>query len=449
MQLKLQILIVSLIITVLVFILRIFAFLISKSLVILADTLHSLFDFLAGIIAVYAMTISLKPPDKEHTYGHTKAENIGGLLEAILLLSIVIFISYEAIERFFTGVFLIEFNIIVLSLMGITVLLDYWRYRVLEKYAKKYSSQILKGESLHFSSDMYATLTILAIISLGLFFPNTLIFIIDIIAAISLSLYFTFASLSLSKISLSELMDISPKGLIEEVNKIIESSGVKCKSIRARKISNKIFIDSTICLPSSEDVKSAHDITEIIENKVKEKYKEYEVDMIIHVEPLIDENFRERLFKVIKEFKDLKDIHNLIITKKNGKYNIRMHAEFDPNLSIKYASEISNKLKIKIKENFEEVNEVLIHIEPYKRKEIRDIRKIIEKEISKDKLLKEYIKLKSIKIIKIKEKYFLDVICKSSPNLTVEETHELVNKIELFLKEKLGEDTEITMHVET
>ena len=121
------------------------------SLGILSEALHSGLDLVAAIITYFSVQISDKPADKEHNYGHGKVENFSALIETLLLLITCVWIIYEAIQRLTSGNTHIEINawsyIVVIS----SIIIDATRSRALYKVAKKHNSQALEADALHFS----------------------------------------------------------------------------------------------------------------------------------------------------------------------------------------------------------------------------------------------------------------------------------------------------------
>ncbi len=331
---QVNVVLISLFVTISIVIIRFVAFIISNSVLILSDALHSLFDLVSGIIATYAIFIASKPSDIEHTYGHGKAENIGGFLESIILIIILLFIIYES---YFRLIYIQETEIyygwLIILLIGITIILNIWRSRALIRAAKVYKNQIIEADALHFLSDLYGTLPILAIVILGsTVISNSIILkYLDPIAAIVVSVYFAYPSIRISKSAIDELMDRAPKGIIEEVQKIITEEGAEVERIRCRKSGNKVFIDAIIKVPENFDIKEMHKITEAIEKRVDILLGNLEADVVIHAEPSVSREVYELKSNIAKITKDIKSdlrIHNVEISKTGGKYDVRMHLEF-------------------------------------------------------------------------------------------------------------------------
>ena len=131
--------------------------LMTGSLGILSEAAHSGLDLVAAVVTLFAVRISGRPADREHTYGHGKVENLSALFETVLLLVTCIWIIYEAIQRLFFKEVLVEASIWAFVIMGVSIVIDFSRSRALARVAKKYQSQALEADALHFSTDIWSS----------------------------------------------------------------------------------------------------------------------------------------------------------------------------------------------------------------------------------------------------------------------------------------------------
>jgi len=131
------------------------------SLGLLSEALHSGLDLVAAVITYFSVRLSDKPPDKEHNFGHGKIENFSALVETILLFVTCIWIIYEAIHRMITGKIEIEVNVWSYVVIITSIVVDVSRSRALYKVARKYNSQALEADALHFSTDIWSSSVVL------------------------------------------------------------------------------------------------------------------------------------------------------------------------------------------------------------------------------------------------------------------------------------------------
>src|SRR3954469_21241839 len=136
------------------------------SLGILSEAAHSGLDFLAAFITLLSVRVSDNPADADHQYGHGKVENFSAFLETGLLLVTCVWIVWEAVQRLLYHTAHIEPTKAAFGVMFLSMALDFWRSGRLSKIAKKYDSQALEADTLHFSTDIWSSGVV--IIGLGL-----------------------------------------------------------------------------------------------------------------------------------------------------------------------------------------------------------------------------------------------------------------------------------------
>jgi cation diffusion facilitator family transporter len=134
----------------------------TNSLGILSEAAHSGLDLLAAIITLFAVIFADRPADDDHRYGHGKIENISAFTETLLLIVTCVWIMIEAIQRLLTHTHHVETTVWSFVVMGTSVLIDITRSRALYRVAKRHKSQALEADALHFSSDVWSSLTVIA-----------------------------------------------------------------------------------------------------------------------------------------------------------------------------------------------------------------------------------------------------------------------------------------------
>ncbi|MBN1251152.1 MAG: cation transporter [Bacteroidales bacterium] len=254
---------------------------ITGSLGILSEALHSALDLVAAAITWIAVRISDKPADKEHHYGHGKVENLSALLETILLLITSVWIIYEAIKRLVSGNTNIEVNIWSYIVVITSIVIDFSRSRALMKVAKKHNSQALEADAIHFSTDIWSS----AVVLLGLICANFGIFIADSIAALAVAIIVIYVSYKLGKRSINVLLDRVPDDIYDKIKEIVDN--IKeveyYHDLKVRAAGADIFVELNIHVQSKLDIKQSHDISTLVEQKVKSQISRSHVH--VHIEP--------------------------------------------------------------------------------------------------------------------------------------------------------------------
>src|SRR6202049_1957063 len=132
------------------------------SLGVLSEALHSGLDLLAAVITFLSVRVSDEPADERHPYGHGKFENFSAFVETGLLLLTALYIIYEAFSRLFFRSVHIEPSITAIVILFCALGVDLTRARALSHVAKKYSSDALEADALHFSTDVWSTMVVIA-----------------------------------------------------------------------------------------------------------------------------------------------------------------------------------------------------------------------------------------------------------------------------------------------
>jgi cation diffusion facilitator family transporter len=263
--------------------------LITNSLGILAEAAHSGLDLVAAAMTYFAVRVSDKPADIEHTFGHGKIENLSALFETVLLLATSAWIIYEAVQRLFFVTVKVEASIWSFVVMGTSIAIDYTRSRILYRAARKYKSQALEADALHFSTDIWSSsVVILGLIGLsvarivpGLDWMHKA----DSIAAFVVAVIVIYVSGELGWRTISALLDTAPRGLADKIEKMAASvDGVMdAHAIRIRPSGAHTFIDMHVTMDGSVTLREAHAATEVIENAILKEISP--ADVTVHVEP--------------------------------------------------------------------------------------------------------------------------------------------------------------------
>ncbi len=259
------------------------------SLGILAEAAHSALDMVAAVVTWFAVRASSKPADQEHRYGHGKVENLSALFETILLLITCGWIGYEAVRRIASGRVDVEVTFWAFAVMGVSIIVDISRSRMLRKAAKKYNSQALEADALHFSTDIWSSaVVILGLICVALsdIIPNAdILHYADAVAALVVGVIVVQISWQLGRRTIAALLDAAPAGLEEKVIAAAERiPGVlNCHHVRVRSSGPQTFIDLHVLLDGHLPLQDAHRLTEEVEKAIEAACPD--ADVTVHPEP--------------------------------------------------------------------------------------------------------------------------------------------------------------------
>src|SRR5689334_14123178 len=184
------------------------------SLAILSEAAHSLIDFFATVMTYFAVRVSGKPADDEHHYGHGKVESITALAETALLFVLAAAVIFEATRRLLgDSGHAIEAGVAAFGVIVVSIVVDFWRARMLNRVAEETSSEALEADALHFSSDMWSSAAVLVgLAGVALGFPKA-----DAIAALVVAVFVCVAGYRLGRRTIDTLTDTAPEGATKTI----------------------------------------------------------------------------------------------------------------------------------------------------------------------------------------------------------------------------------------
>ncbi|MGN7313124.1 cation diffusion facilitator family transporter [Alkalicoccobacillus gibsonii] len=263
--------------------LKIVVGLITGSVAVLSEAIHSSLDLMASLIAFFSVRISKKPADSVHPYGHGKVENLSGTIETILIFVAGIWIIYECVHK------IVHPEPLQLPLLGVLVMvvgatINFIVSKIVRKEADRVHSVAMKSNALHLLTDVYTSLGVA--VSL-LLVTLTGWYILDSIIGMVLAVYIMIEAFKLMKETFPPLIDSRLTESEESaVLKIIESfkeEYLEVHNFRTRRSGPQEYIDFHLVVPSDASMGDVHDLCDRMEGKIEEEFPHSEV--FIHPEP--------------------------------------------------------------------------------------------------------------------------------------------------------------------
>src|SRR3954454_2743490 len=221
--------------------------LLSGSLALLSEAAHSALDFAATVMTWYAVRISGKPADDEHHYGHGKVESVTALIETGLLFVLSGFVIWEAIKRLLLAEgHAVEATIWAFGVIIGSIVVDFFRARLLYRVAGETKSAALEADALHFGSDMWSSIAVLlglGGVALGYSWA-------DSAAAIIVASVICVAGWRLGRRTIETLTDTAPAGAADKVTEIVGSTPgvVAVERVRVRPAGATLFVDLNVAV---------------------------------------------------------------------------------------------------------------------------------------------------------------------------------------------------------
>jgi len=263
--------------------LKVFAGILSGSVSIISEAIHSGIDLIASFIAYCSVKISSKPPDYEHPYGHGKIENFSGLIEGLLIFIAAFFIINEAVVKLINPSEVGE-TWIGIIIMFVSAIVNVVVSKFLYKVAKEEDSMALEADALHLKTDVYTSIGVgVGLIALEI----TKLVILDSLIAISVALLIMKEAYHLCDNALKPLID-SRLSEEEEAKICIVMESYKdhiidYHNLCTRKAGNTKYIEFHMTVNKRLSVEESHEICEEIERDLEEVLKN--TDVLIHIEP--------------------------------------------------------------------------------------------------------------------------------------------------------------------
>jgi cation diffusion facilitator family transporter len=266
--------------------LKVVAYLLTGSIGFLSDALESAANIIAAVITLFALIVAARPPDKEHAFGHSKAEYLSSGIEGALILIAALVIIYQAIQRLFTPQPLEQVGLGML-ISAVAAMINLATARVLLRAGDLHRSAALTADAQHLLTDVWTTIGV--ILGVGLAGLTGLIWLDPVIALI-IAGRILFTGVKIVRTSANGLMDAGlPAGEISRAENILKrhgADGVNYHALRTRQAGSQRFLSVHIQVPGEWSVQRGHELLETIEREIRNELNP--ISVITHLEPAED-----------------------------------------------------------------------------------------------------------------------------------------------------------------
>jgi len=453
---KIKVALHSLYAAVAITVIKLFAAYFSGSLAVLSEVFNSGIDIFVCLVTIISIKYSSRPPDEDHNYGHEKVENFSALFQVFILFITSAYIIYEAMQRLFSDRTVeVKISVWIFLALIVSMIIDFYRARILKKTARETKSNALEADALHFSSDILSSFVV--IIGLLLVYLN-ISKAADTIAALVVTGIIIYLGYKLSKKAIDSLMDRVPAGLYEKVKyETLLIKGVEnIKSYRIRSSGSKIYIDMTIFISRLVPFSKAHDIMDGVERKIHELIEN--ADVVIHSEPVEtnSETINDKIRMIVNDY-GMK-CHDIYSHKIDNEIYSELHIEIDNTNDLTKAHNTVTEIEERIKKDIDVISHIKIHIdEPSEIVfDTRDITQTSNEIVSKVKNIlsecSDVISSDEIHVISTNGKIRVSMNCVFNNIHSLDEVHDIVtvleSKIYLGLKENYPKLSNVIIHAE-
>ena len=431
--------------------------LLTGSLGILSEAMHSILDLVAAAITYFSVRVSDLPADPQHPFGHGKVEHLSAFVETGLLIVTCVGIVWEAGRRLFFHDVHVDASLWGFAVMFISITLDTFRSRALFRVARKYNSQALEADALHFSTDVYSSsVVILGLVLVRISHEPGLrwLRVADPLAALMVAFIVVYITLRLGKRSVNALVDAAPTGTSDLIAKqVSQVAGVlSLDRIRARESGSRVFVDLRLTLASNISLEHAQSVADVVEREVHRLLPT--ADVVIHALP--QEPSSGDLVAKIRAVAHRGNflVHEVTAYEVNGRVNVHLDLEVDPQLRLAEAHDQSTLLESEIKANLPEVDEVNVHLEPLivaveSGNKARMDDAIVRRKL--EELAREtpgVLNCHSVEAHQVGDNVLVRLHCTLEPDLPIARVHDITEAVEFKFREAFPQISKITIHAE-
>jgi cation diffusion facilitator family transporter len=265
-------------------VLKVVAGVITGSVAIITEAVHSAVDLVASVVAYFSVRKAEEPADRSHPYGHEKVENLAAALEGVLIVLGAAIIIYEAIGKLSEGATIEKLGIGI-AVIGVSAAVNFAISGYLYRQAKLTDSPALEGDAAHLRTDAITSLGVLVALALV---AITGIEELDAIAALVVAVAIVFAGVRLVSRSSRVLVDEAlPDDELERIGEAIESSGmpevIGYHKLRARRAGSRRYIDLHVQFARGTSLERAHQLSHELQREIRSRVGG--ADVLIHLEP--------------------------------------------------------------------------------------------------------------------------------------------------------------------
>lgn len=281
--------IIGSVVNVLLLVLKFVAGVLGHSSAMVADAVHSLSDFLTDIVVLVFVTISGKPNDKKHEYGHGKFETLAMTIIGFVLVIVAVGIISKGvvtIDDFFEGQELEAPGMLALWAAVISIVSKEAVYRYSIVKARKLQSQALEANVWHHRSDALSSIGTLVGVGGAIFLGQKWV-ILDPIASVVVGVFIGKVAFELLRDGIGDLTDKAlPESVEQEILNMVSGLDNVCNphNLKTRRIGNHYAIELHVKMDGDISLREAHDKATEIENLLRSKYGK-ETHVAVHVEP--------------------------------------------------------------------------------------------------------------------------------------------------------------------
>ena len=448
---KQRVALVSLVASMVLTVVKFVAALVTGSLGLLSEAIHSLIDFGATTLTWFAIKWADQPADDDHHFGHAKIESVAALVETLLLFATAIFIAYESTSRLLSPHGAVDVKWWAIAIVVGSILIDFNRSRALHSTAVKTSSDALAADAAHFQSDMWSSgAVLLGLIGVWLGFAWA-----DSVAALIVSVFIAYIGFGLGKRTLATLLDAAPEGVTAAIRNIAENTNgvLSISQLRVKPSGPALFISLVVDISRMIPVTNIVALKDKLTADVQKLYPNADVTITTNLVPLDSETAFDKIALIANQ--RALAVHHLLVQNIDGRMAVSFDLEVEGSSSLEKAHEQATALEDAIRSGLGGDVEVESHIEPLplrllaghaaEAKIATNVEKQLRNLAKNEKLLSD---IHNVRVRLTEGGLFVHYHCRFAPEKTIDEVHGVVDRIENSLQTKIANIYRVVAHAE-
>ncbi len=337
--------------------------LLAGSLALISAGIESSGDVLAAILTFFAVRLGRQPADPEHPYGHGRAENLGALGEAGILLAGGLIVAGEAIRHLIAPSGTPDTHWYVFLVIAIALGVDLTRTVISLRTARRYGSPALRANGFHFAGDMAGSVAVL----IGLLLVRTGFARGDASAALVIAAIVLATAARLIAENANVLMDRTPAEAREAAERALArlEPDIELVRLRLRESAGRYFADVVAAVAPGAAVVEGHRAANLIEAAIETELPGS--DVVVHVEPRRSGlDLRDRVLAIALAEPLVKEAHDITIYEQHDSTSVSLHLKFPADLALHAALAATERIEQAVRAH-PGVSEVQTHLEPLER----------------------------------------------------------------------------------
>jgi divalent metal cation (Fe/Co/Zn/Cd) transporter len=335
--------------------------------------------------------------------------------------------------------------------MVVSIVVDFFRARVLTRVARETSSEALEADALHFSSDMWSSMAVLiGLIAVACGYPWA-----DAAAAMVVSVFICVAGWRLGRRTIDTLTDTAPPGAAERISRIALRARrvVDVERVRARAVGNTLFVDLVLAVSRTLPFDQAAAVKDDVARALAAEMPEVEAVITTVPRALDDETVMERIMVIARNL--ALAVHHVTVHSVGDRLAVSLDLEVEGDLSLGAAHEIASRLEAAVEDELGREVEVETHLEPLQASDVpgRDAaaRRVDEIRTALVKLAAEVGPIRDVHDVRVRDTEDGEIVnfhCHVDAALSVRTVHEKVDDVERALRQRWPSIARVIGHAE-